>query len=146
MEVWSGNLNHILKIDIIKRSHILKCCCQLLQEKNCYDGTVLRATLPQFFTLDDVCRVTCVLRLFIVHDCPQILDQNAPCCPDSCRLKHVEQQNLHTTRVWFIPDACEECFQEKKEADHKALSDFKSAVVYVRKMSDKDIQIINSQF
>ena len=46
----------------------------------------------------------------------------------------------------FITDACEECFQEKKDAEHKALSDFKSAVVYVRKMSDKDIQIINSQF
>ena len=35
--------------------------------------------------------------------------------------------------------------QEKKDTESKALSDFKSAVVYVRKMNDKDIQLINSQ-
>ena len=61
-------------------------------------------------------------------------------------MKRVPVSNMSNTRVAFITDACEECFKEKKEAEHKALSDFKSAVVYVRKMSDKDIQIINSQF
>lgn len=48
-------------------------------------------------------------------------------------------------RLLPLADACKECCKAKKDAEQKALTDYKAASVYVRKMTDKDIQTISSQ-